>query len=230
MPVPGRLRWPVVIVVAVAGAAIVVPLTEDGTSALVWFAAFFGCQIPVNAMTSRAQWSARLSTAVGAPPSAAHPQRGDKVDHLALWTTTEHDFEAVDPAWETLRDALHRLDGRERTLLMLWRGPHRLAVGGDAAGRMIVIGTNDQGRWIALQSSAKPEDKTFRQTLEDGCDIPFATELVRTPPQHVVGIDLAEQALQHLHRTGSQDPDLTWWRDVTVLQHLRPKEVLLNDA
>lgn len=98
---PGRLRWPVVITIAVAGAAVVVPLTDDGTSTLVWFAAFFGCQIPVNAMTSRAQWSARLSTAVGAPPSASHPQRGEEVDHLALWTTMDHDFEAVDPAWET---------------------------------------------------------------------------------------------------------------------------------
>lgn len=42
--------------------------------------------------------------------------------------------------------------------------------------------------------------------------------------------DLAERALHHLHRTGSQDPDLLWWRHVDVLQHLRPKEVLLNDA
>ena len=95
---------------------------------------------------------------------------------------------------------------------------------------MIVIGTNEKGRWIALQSSEKPEDRTFTETLQEGKSIASATELIRTPPQHVVDLDLAERALKHLHRAGSQDPDLIWWRDVSVLQHLRPKEVLLNDA
>jgi hypothetical protein len=122
------------------------------------------------------------------------------------WTAgNPSDREILDPTWEVVEQAIHALDQRQRTQLVLDRqdGSHMLIGGGG-------------GRYNVCVTKPRGEDEDYLTLVDDTAppngheNLVTGGQLGRFPARTVVALDYAITAAKAFFRDGSLAGDLSW--------------------
>lgn len=109
------------------------------------------------------------------------------------------------PSWKEVEQAIRRLDGISRKMVLLNRDEHTyFGVGGRWSHEFVVIGTRNQRDFLALFNP-----KTVRNGL-----LPIPRRKPATDARKLVPLDWALQAAKTFYRTGEFDESLPWETDV----------------
>ena|SRR5882724_3761896 len=112
--------------------------------------------------------------------------------------------ELLNPRWEQIESAIHRLDGNTCTLVALGIGappvPH-MAIGGGEDGRYIVYATNDNLAFATLMNPMATPGK---------CSLVAGGQRGEYESRNCVGLKDALRAARTYAETGAADATLTW--------------------
>ncbi len=187
---------------------------------LTWFVAS-GAGLTPLAQLHHCRWARRrVASAEGAPPSGLDPRHGRDVGLLATWSDGTWDYEAVDPRPDLVLDAVRALNGSSRSSVSVYRGKGRLDVGGDASKRVVVLQSDDRGKWYMVIEPHEPDDQLF--LVVDNQRAPYTERQTTTLPS-------AERAVRTWMERGERDPGLEWWPGSTFYIPYRPKTLQLTD-
>lgn len=121
---------------------------------------------------------------------------------LIVWDEglAERQLETDDLA-EVLR-RVDELDGRDRTLVTVYRGEAHAAVGGSEATGLVLYVTFDGSSFLQLKSD--------RSSADDEVTVTAGGQASRYPRRLVVNPAAAKAALVSFVEHGSLDPDQSW--------------------
>lgn len=225
LPVP-RLRVPLAVV---AGLATYFALAGSGAAnvfllgaAVSGLATGWGV---LSVLERRRWWERRLRLAEGAPPAGLDPRGGKDVGLLAWWADVDHEYEVVDPTPEVVLAALRELDGRERSIVSVYRGTGRLDVGGNASGPVVVQQSDDRGHWFQVVDGVERPDG------HEAIGVVVAGAVLGVLRSRTTDRETAERALRTWLADGVRDPALTWEKHSAwgPSQNLRPAYLRSTD-
>lgn len=212
------------VVIAVADIAALSWANAGGHSgrgyALSWFIATISGLGLLLALAHRRWRRQRRARAEGAAPTDLDPSNGKDVGVFATWRDDAYDYEAAQPGLEVVLGAVRALNGRDRTVVSVFHGRGRLDVGGDAAGRLVVLQSDDRRAWHMVEDPAEPEGKA---------PIVVAGVFTHYPRRRMVPLVAAERAVSTWLLRGERDPDLEWWSDTAWDEAFRPRTLTLTD-
>lgn len=126
------------------------------------------------------------------------------------------------PAAEVSRvlEAVRALNGRDRTVVSVFRGAGRFDVGGDAAGAMVVFQSEDRRRWHQVRTpGAASGEVTVTVGGMEG----------HYPGRETTDLQAAVVAATTWLRDGSRDPRLSWFTQTRREEVVRPPTLEATD-
>lgn len=122
----------------------------------------------------------------------------------------------IEPSLAAVFAAIDALDGIDRTVISLFRGPARLDLAGDAAGPMMVYHCADQAarrpEWSHLTTPGAPDTEVALQ---------LADAVGHFRVWQTTTVEAARRAAEEFLRSGGRAAGLTWHTDAGVVD-LRP--------
>ncbi|GGF56789.1 hypothetical protein GCM10011519_33380 [Marmoricola endophyticus] len=152
----------------------------------------------------RWRWQRRLAGAEGAPPAGRDPRGGKDVGVLAWWADVDHQYEMVDPTVEVVLDAVRALDGRERSVVSVYRGTGRLDVAGNASGVLVVQQSDDRAHWCQVVG---PDGVPGS---EDALGVVVAGAVLGVQRRRTTDRETAERVMRTWLVDGTRDSSVRW--------------------